>query len=197
MDKKSPEGLTAKERIPELLREGLDNMAISKLTGADRRVVARVRRDLGMPPVRNRTTVEQKVARASVPREDGHTGWTGRRATTGAPTVRQDGKDATCSHVVFRARTGRDPVGMVKSECGFEDCLTPEHVSDELERRKVRGQERALYGLDPQPWDVCSKGLHEWEEHGRFEPDLTPYCRGCNTVRVRSGRAARAQRAAS
>lgn len=184
-------GLTAKERIPELLRQGLDNMAVAAATGADRRVVANVRRDLGMPPVRHRTTLQQKVERGLRPREDGHTGWEGRKASSGAPTVRQDRKDVTVSHVAFQSRTGRPPVGMVKSECGFEDCLTPEHVSDELERRNIRAQERALYGLDPKPWDVCPKGLHDWEESGRFEPDLTPYCRSCNTIRVRSGRQAK------
>lgn len=143
-------------------------------------------------PRRNRTTPQQKFASRAVLREDGHTGWTGRRATNGAPAVRQGDRSFPASHVAFQSRAGRPPVGHVKPECGYPNCLTGEHLSDDIERRKVRGQERALYGLDPVPWDVCPKGRHSWDAHGRFEPDLTPYCQGCNTDRVRAGRKAAA-----
>ena len=181
------------QRVRDLISSGHHNLATSRATGVDRRTVARIRQDMGLPPVRAVPKLD-KLHRDWRPRPDGHTDWKGRRYTSGAPAVRFLGKDTPASHVAFELRTGRPPVGIVKAECEHPECLTPAHVSDELERRKVRMQERALHGLDPVPWAVCPKRKHAWEEHGRIEPSLKPYCKGCNTERAATSRARRAER---
>jgi hypothetical protein len=186
------------DQIAELVRAGARDRAVAAQLGVHNRAVTRVRDILGISHHRNNaTTREAKLARFSTPVDDGgHIGWTGRRATSGAPVIRHLKVQIPATHVAFEQRTGRPPVGIVKAECGRNYCLTPAHISDEIERRNVRGQERALYGLDPVPWTTCPKDLHEWDKHGRFEPDLTPYCKGCNSERAARVRAARKAEAA-
>lgn len=179
------------DAIVNLIRQGVRDKYVAQQLGVDKRAVARVRGILNLAAYNNATTMEDKLARFSVPGPDGHTGWNGRTATSGAPSIRHLGVDMPASHVAFRARTGRSPVGNVKAECDFLYCLTPAHLGDEIERRAVRMQERALHGLDPQPWDVCSKGLHTWDTDGRLQPDLTPYCLACNTGRKAEAREAK------
>ncbi|AMD42780.1 hypothetical protein SEA_XKCD426_39 [Streptomyces phage Xkcd426] len=184
------------DAIAALVTAGVKDNAVAAQLGVNRRAVARVRDILGLRANTNSTTKEAKLAKFAVgPNADGHTGWTGRTATSGAPVIRHLRVEMPASHVAFEQRTGRPPVGIVKAECGQHDCLTPSHISDELERRAVRMQERALHGLDPQPWDVCSKGLHTWDESGRIQPDLTPYCCTCNTERAARVRKAKKQEA--
>lgn len=181
--------------IATLVRDGWKDRAVAIHLGVHNRAVTRVRDIEGVTHHNNSTTKEAKLERFSFTETGGHTGWSGRRATSGAPVIRHLKVQIPASHVAFEQRTSRPPVGMVKAECGRDYCLTPAHVSDEIERRNVRGQERALYGLDPVPWATCAKGAHAWGEHGRFQPDLTPYCKGCNTeraVRVRTARKAEA-----
>lgn len=179
------------EAIRERIGNGFTDKAVAQLTDVDRRTVGRIRRAMGMPPTSRATTKEFKLKRDWRPHPSGHTLWVGRRYTSGGAAIRQNKQDIPASHVAFELRTGRTPVGIVKVECGEGECLTPEHLSDEIERRKVRMQERALYGLDPAPWDICPKGKHTWDESGRVEPDLTPYCKSCNTERAAESRARR------
>ncbi len=173
------------DEIAALVNAGVNDRAVARQLGVHNRAVTRVRDILGVRHHNNSTTKEAKLARfiAAVD-ADGHTGWTGRKATSGAPVIRHLKVQIPASHVAFELRTGRPPVGLVKAECGRGYCLTPAHISDEIERRNVRGQERMLYGLDPVPWGLCPKELHTWEDSGRFQPDLTPYCKGCNTERA-------------
>lgn len=186
------------DAIVELIELGLRGNAIAAELGVDRRAVTRVRDILGLPTYKTATSMQQKVERFSTPLDGGHTGWTGRRKTNGLPAIRHRDAEIPASHVAFSGRTGRKPVGIVKAECGMSDCLTPGHLSDETERLTVRMQERALWGLDPVPWDVCPKGLHTWDEAGRLQPDLTPYCRACNSERAARIRAAdKAERSAT
>lgn len=181
--------------IVRMLKDGATNKHVAQTLRVDKRAVVRVRDILGLARAHgNATTREDKIASFSVPLDGGHTGWTGRTATSGAPVIRHRGIELAAAHVAFQTRTGREPVGIVKAECGFHDCLTPAHVADELERRKVRMQERALYGLEPQPWAVCPSG-HSWDDHGRIYPDLKPYCKGCNTERARRVRDAKREEA--
>ena len=170
--------------IAELVLQGMKDCDVAEQLGTGRRAVARVRDILGVEPRVNGTSREEKLARFSVVQDDGHTGWTGRRTKSGTPSIRHRGIEIPASHVAFEQRTGRPPVGIVKAECGTDRCLTPAHVSDELERRDLRMKERSLAYLPPQPWDICSKGTHTWDEGGRIQPDLTPYCCACNTERV-------------
>lgn len=186
------------DAIVELVREGLADNAVAIRLNVHRRAVTRVRDIEGISHRTNGTSREDKLARfITGPDPEGHTGWTGRRGSSDVPVIRHMKIQQPASHVAFEQRTGRPPVGMVKAECGRDHCLTPAHVSDEIERRNVRGQERALYGLEPVPWDTCPKGRHQWGEHGRFQPDLSPYCKGCNTETAARVRLAKRQEAVS
>ncbi len=135
---------------------------------------------------------DKLAAGCTEPDEAGHVRWTGRHATSGAPMFMHRDRRQPASHTAFELRAGRPPVGVVLSECGVRYCLTGAHLSDEIERRNLRMQERAMWGIDPQPWDVCAQGLHTWDEHGRIGVDLTAYCRACNSARAkRSARTAK------
>lgn len=134
--------------------------------------------------------LKQKLADASSqPDAAGHVTWTGRRGHHNRPIIKHDGRHIPAAAVAFELRTGRPPVGMCRADCDVRHCMAPDHVLDDIERRAVRLQLRALYGWDA-PWDVCPKAGHPWDEHGRVEPDLALYCRACNTERARSSRAA-------
>jgi hypothetical protein len=109
--------------------------------------------------------------------------------------IRHLGREIPAAHVAFERRTGRPPVGTCRADCDVQHCLTPGHVMDDLERRTVRLQLRALSGLTG-PWDVCTQG-HSWDAHGRVEPDLTLYCRRCNTDRANRVREALKEEEAS
>lgn len=185
------------DAIALLVRAGWKDSAVATALGVHNRAVTRVRDLIGVAHHDNSTSKQDKLERFSQPEAGGHTGWSGRLGTSGAPVIRHLKVQIPASHVAFELRTGRPPVGIVKAECGRGHCLTSAHISDEIERRNVRGQERALYGLEPVPWNTCAKGKHPWAEHGRFQPDLTPYCKGCNTERAGRIRRAKRQEAAS
>lgn len=122
----------------------------------------------------------------------GHVEWNGPR-NQGTPVFKLSGREYSAAAVAFERRTGRKPVGTCRADCGVKHCIADSHVQDDLERRSVRLQLRALEGLEA-PWDVCPKGLHSWSEYGRVEPDLTVYCLACNTERARKSRANRKAR---
>jgi hypothetical protein len=185
------------DAIVRLLREDLTDTAISDRLHCDRRAVARVRSLLGMAPKTNATTLGDKLDQHSTePDADGHQLWTGRRSYSGAPVIRHCGKERPAAAVAFERRTGRQPVGTCRASCTDADgnplyCVAPDHVQDDLERRRDRMTERAMEGLSPQPWTVCPDCGSDWDTHGRVEPDLTVYCRHCNTLRAQRSRAAR------
>lgn len=186
------------DEIVRLIEAGGSNKSIGAQLGCDKRAVARVRDILGHAPHARATTPEQKVSERTWLTENGHVGWTGRRGNGGVPSIRVFDTTLPASHVVFRQQTGREPVGMVRAECGFAHCLNPWHISDEVQRREIRLVERWLHGFDA-PWDVCPKGLHDWDTHGRVEPapSLALYCRRCNTERARRVRQAHREEIAS
>jgi hypothetical protein len=186
------------EEMAAMLLAGAKNTEVVRDLKVDRRAVSRAREILGLGRSHgNGTSREDKVKRFSIPYANGHTGWSGRTATSGAPVIRQNGVEIPAAHVAFEQFYKRPPVGIVKAVCPFPDCLTPGHADDELGRRKLRMQERVLHGLNPVPWDFCPKNLHPWDRDGRLEPDLTPYCKGCNTQRARRVRDAKKEEASS
>ncbi len=133
-------------------------------------------------------SLRAKLARYSSPPDaEGHVLWTGKTGPADRPLIRFRRRDIPTASVAFEQRTGREPQGMCRAECGVRNCVAPTHVADDMERRAVRLQLRDLYGLDA-PWVTCPKGLHGWAENGRVEPNLTLYCRACNTNRARTSR---------
>lgn len=172
--------------IVTMLRDGASDALIRRtVPGVHGRTLPPIRAALGLPRSPGvRTTKEAKLTKFSTaPDENGHILWTGRRDNGGQPEIRQLNHPVPATHVAFEVRTGRPPVGLVQPECGMQACVAPDHMSDRLERRSLRMVERSMHGMPPKPWDVCPQGLHDWDEHGRIQPNLRYYCGGCNSAR--------------
>ena len=183
------------DAMARMILDGATDTTVAAELHVDRRAPARVRRILGLKPMTNSTTTAQKLARYSnQPDAAGHVTWTGRRSHHGRPVIRHLGREIPAAAVAFEQRTGRQPVGICRADCDVRHCVALDHVTDDLERRQVRLQLRAVYGWD-EPWDVCPTAGHPWDENGRVEPDLTLYCRACNTNRARRVRDARKEEA--
>lgn len=177
-----------RDEIIRMLNDGVSNRRIEAELHVRRQTIRAIRAELGMKPARGGTSKEEKLAKFSLPPdENGHVGWTGRRMSSGTPSIRHLGVETSAANEVFRMYRGRDALGNVLSECGVKHCLEPEHLSDARDRRLVRMQLRALEGMEPQPWDVCPEG-HSWDEHGRVGERLDVYCQACCWARVRRSR---------
>lgn len=166
-------------QIRELITKGLSNAEVARQTRADRSAIRRIRGEMGIPvPPQHLQTLDEKWAQRTQPVEGGHLEWTGERGTTsGTPLLRYRDQNHTAAAVAFRRRTGRDPVGHVKAECGVHQCVAPEHVEDEPGRDRLREQLRYLLGMGERP-QFCRRG-HDQAEHGRLLPDGVAYCRTC------------------
>jgi hypothetical protein len=103
--------------------------------------------------------------------EDGHLGW------IGSQWVKHDGIRYRNARVAFTIRTGREPEGNVKADCGLPGCVAPTHVEDEPGRYRNRLAYRALLGL-PAPEGACGRG-HDQAEYGRIRSDGKASCAAC------------------
>lgn len=131
-----------REQIITALQKGKSVNAIAAELRADRGRIRRIRDESGIPVhVPQYPTAEEKWQLYARPVEGGHREWTGPRASRGGTPVMRIG---TTSHrpsgIAFRIRTGRDPVGQVKSECGLKHCVEPAHDDDEAGRREARAK---------------------------------------------------------
>lgn len=180
--------------ILAMLRDGYSNLRISRALHVDKVRVARLRRELGVPNVALQPlTLEQKWATRTRPVDGGHLEWLGERAkATSTPVMRY--KDACYSPaaIAFEIKHGRQPQGYVRADCGFKQCVAPDHVNDEAGRQEVRRKLRAERGLGHAP-EQCIRG-HDQAEHGRLEPDGRAYCQKCKVLDKRAQRAGTATR---
>ncbi|WP_051765120.1 hypothetical protein [Streptomyces sp. NRRL F-5135] len=170
----------AREQIEQLLREGGSNSGIARQLRCDKARVAAIRRDLGIPnlPAQPLTLQEKWRARTRPTAEGGHLEWTGeRQSTSGTPVMRYSGQTFTAAAIAFRLRTGRDPQGHVRAECGHHQCVAPAHLDDTAARMQTREQLRYLTGRGERK-PTCIHG-HDQAEHGRYETDGIAYCEAC------------------
>ena len=173
------------DRIAELIRAGKSDRSIYDRLKVSRKYIRQVRADAGMAPFNRTKSIEDQLSRfTSVPGPDGHMWWTGSVSTSGAPRIRINGREVPAAHAVFERRSGRKVQGQVRSDCVLKHCVAPGHLMDDLERRKVRLQTRALLGY-PAHWDTCPVCGSDWDDEGRVEEKLTLYCRRCATERKR------------
>ncbi|WNI19138.1 helix-turn-helix domain-containing protein [Actinacidiphila sp. ITFR-21] len=119
-------------------------------------------------------TIEEKWRARTVPVDGGHLMW------TGAPDMRWQGGRHKASHVAFTIRTGRQPVGYVRPDCGMRGCVLPEHVDDQPGRQRTRAQLRTLRGLGDRP-ALCAQGHHQ-DVHGRLDQYGKAYCNVCSAI---------------
>lgn len=175
-------------RIVELIRAGKSDRSICERLRVSRKYIRQVRLDSGVEVFSKTRSIEDQLARfCSVEGPDGHVWWTGSVSTSGVPRVRINGKETPASHAIFERRTGRKPQGYVRTDCGLKHCVAPRHLMDDIERRKIRLQTRALLGY-PDHWTVCPACGSDWETEGRVEDKLTLYCRRCTTQRAQRNR---------
>lgn len=178
----------------KLIRAGGSDRGVSEELGMNRRSVARVRRIIGAPVITGVVPVDVKLSKhLTEPDAEGHVYWTGRRSTAGIAFLRHRGVETPVSHVTFYKRTGMQPVGMVRPDCGQSKCVAGAHVMDDVERRNLRLLLRSLQDY-PAPWAECRKCGADWETSGRVEADLQLYCLVCVTARARRNRKAKNER---
>ncbi|WP_392967250.1 hypothetical protein [Streptomyces sp. LN245] len=169
--------------IRALLTEGKSTEAIARELAVDRGAVRRLRREAGVPnPPIQPLSLDEAWAQHTKPVDGGHLEWTGSRAAaSGTPVMRYRDVTYTAGALAFRQRTGRDPVGQAKAECGMAQCVAPAHVEDEPGRLHVREQLRNVLGKGARK-PRCRHG-HNQAEHGRYSPDGVAYCQACHDER--------------
>jgi hypothetical protein len=165
--------------IADLLHDGLSNTAISQTLRCDKHRVSRIRRELGLPNVKQQPlTLEEKWEANTRPVDGGHLEWTGeRQSTSGTPVLRYWPKSYSPAAIAFRIKHDREPEGYAYAECGFKHCVALDHVDDEAGRTRTREQLRYLTG-GQQRKEQCVHG-HDQAEWGRYETDGRAYCHGC------------------
>ncbi|GAA3155454.1 hypothetical protein ACFQ0X_44105 [Streptomyces rectiviolaceus] len=167
-----------REDIVRALSSGRSVSAIGRDLRADRARIRRIRDELGLAayvPAARLQTLEEKWAESARRVDGGHVEWTGGRGTRGGtPVMRYRERSHSPAAVAFRIRTGRDAQGRTFADCGFNHCVAPSHVQDEVERAAARAAARTR----PEP-AACRYG-HAHTEHGRYAPDGTAYCQRCN-----------------
>jgi hypothetical protein len=134
----------ARSRLIALLEEGATNRAIAAELRLDKETPARYRRLLGIapatrtpPPNKSSLTIEQKWATYTRPAAGRHIEWHGTYNTAGVPTFTHRGRPTSARVVAFQIRTGRAPVGYVKTECDHPGCVAPRCVDDRLGRENT------------------------------------------------------------
>lgn len=176
------------EKVATALRNSkMSDPAAAKLFGIGRKAVNRIRQVEGIPVFTNSRSLEQVLAEDAWLDENGHTRWDGSRDTGGSPHVRIGGKYQRVSHILFERHYGRAPTGYVKADCEVSHCLTGEHLMDDLMRRTLYMQLRAVFGMYGH-WDNCSVCGADWETSGRVQPTLQMYCNKCSTRRSTQSR---------
>ncbi|MER5641885.1 hypothetical protein ABT095_33730 [Kitasatospora sp. NPDC002227] len=169
----------------ELLEAGLSNSAIARQLHMDKRDVAQLRSEMGLPNIPAQPlTVEQKWRERTAPLPGGHLEWTGERATgSGTPVLRHSGQAYTAARIAYRIQHGTDPVGHAAPGCGRQHCVAPEHIDDTARRQRDRAALRIVLGSPDRPTH-CRHG-HDQAEHGQFLPDGRAYCTRCVADRKR------------
>ncbi|WP_369043435.1 hypothetical protein [Streptomyces sp. Midd1] len=172
--------------IRQLLAQNKTTEAIARELAVDRGAVRRIRREAGVPnPAVQPMTLAEVWATHTQPVDGGHLLWTGSRASVSrTPVMRYKDVTYTAAAVAFRQRTGREPVGQVKAECGMSQCVEPAHVEDEPGRAHVREQLHHLLGKGPRR-PFCRRN-HDQAVHGRYGPNGGSYCRACHDLQRNS-----------
>ena len=156
--------------------------AIARLLGVDRAAVRRIRADAGVEYLpAGPATPEEKWQTLVSPVDGGHLEWTGERVgTVRTPVMRFRETTYSPAALAFAMQHGEDPHGQVKSDCGFKQCVAPDHVNDEPGRRRTRLKARERNGLGELP-AKCVYG-HDMAVHGKLETDGRAYCGRCKVL---------------
>ncbi|MFI2078620.1 LuxR C-terminal-related transcriptional regulator [Streptomyces triculaminicus] len=173
--------------IAELLAQGLSNRAIADVLHVCADTVAAHRKALGLPNCRPgrkaALSLEELFWGRAEPVEGGHLRWTGHVNNTGTPVLRYEKKIHSAYRVAFTLHSRRQPEGIVTSDCGFEGCVEPRHMEDDITRTRVRAAYAAVIGRRTRG-DRCRRG-HSAATFRRYTRDGGAYCFACNTPALR------------
>ncbi|WP_189984567.1 hypothetical protein [Streptomyces capoamus] len=175
----------SREEITAALRAGHPVNQIAADLHVDRARVRAIRNELGLPAhVRaiETVTIEDRWREYAKPLPGGHMDWTGERnATSNRPLLSHGYRHHSAAGIAFRIRTGRDPVGQVRADCGMQHCVAPDHVEDAPGRRRNREQLRYISG--GRALQERCRNDHDQAEHGRVAADGRAYCNACKRAR--------------
>lgn len=162
-----------REDIARLLLAGRNNTAVARELGCDRKTVAKVRIQLGLPRARPglppAASIEAVFAARTETLDGGHTRWIGHRSNRGVPSVRFRGHEVSGYRLAFRIRTGREPDGLVHPTCVMPGCVSPGHVDDQASINRANAQYAAIFegaGEATQPSSPEIAGLFLAYERG-------------------------------
>lgn len=138
--------------VAELLRAGVPQIEIARTLHVSPISVQRTREALGLPAPRRVRRTPATLADAFYERTEelpgGHRRWAGDRQA-GRPVMGRSGRKVSVYPLAFRLRWGREPVGHVRSGCGMDDCVAPDHVEDRPMRDKNDAAYAAIFGSLP------------------------------------------------
>jgi len=122
---------------------GASDLGVAADLGCSPDTVARVRKKLGVPPLRRGRPVslrtwEMAYRDRTVAVEDGHVRWCGRLAQSGTPIVVLRGKQQTAYRIAFRMKHRREPDGYVTPSCDSKGCVAGDHLEDRVMRQERR-----------------------------------------------------------
>lgn len=132
----------AEQQALTMLHDGATVEQIYKTTRISLNVIARLRRDAGLPrPTYNnptqRLTLDEAFTRYALPTTEGdHLLWTGPHSGRSLDLL-AEGRRYNARHIGFRKHHGRDPEGRVwrTRTCDLPDCIAGAHHTDQLIRQ--------------------------------------------------------------
>ncbi|MEU1496096.1 hypothetical protein [Streptomyces sp. NPDC005732] len=121
-------------RTVAMLLAGATYRQVKAEVGISEPVVARIRREAGLPAPGNRLagtgrTPAEALARHSEAYGDGHVRWTGSMAGR-MPQLCSKGRKLNARRVAFEEHWGRPPVGYVIPSCSERECMAGGHLAD-------------------------------------------------------------------
>ncbi|MDH6116866.1 hypothetical protein ABH930_000285 [Kitasatospora sp. GAS204A] len=97
-------------------------------------------------PLVRYNSAEAKLAALTEATPDGHLAWAGPTTADGRQILTHGGVNHTAARVAFRARWGREPIGVVLPSCEYPRCLLGEHLDDTKARNAYRAMFSAVFG---------------------------------------------------
>lgn len=125
--------------IAELLHAGHSDREIARRLHTCTSTVARARTALGLPKTKTGPKLpplEDAFLARTRPIAGGHLEWRGARNNTGVPVMRRGQRIKSAYRLAFFLRTGREPDGPVRPDCGYRGCVAPAHVDDAAGRAR-------------------------------------------------------------
>lgn len=116
-------------------------------------------------------------------RPDGeHARWNG-PTDRGHPVTLHNGHKQSARVSAWITHHGASPAGRIRTTCGQQDCLAPDHLDDGTANRLVRELLAELHAVDLT--GPCSNARHDLAEHGGIDAYGYAMCRACKADRGR------------